>query len=514
VLVHGADAGTVAMPDARPDLLNRGQPAFLAAYHRLLSEHPVPTVEDQPVPSDEAAQIGRAYAALNDSAVMGPFPVAISKLAPERAGAEAGSSSSNADWLIFDWNGGHYRYRPETGVIRQPVPIDSLTGRPYLCVALGDLVESIIFCAEYRRAHPEESAVLLFAPHHADHGENTGGTAAASFTKRGSLYFHSVFFGDITLAEDGRAFTPQDLAYPARLHRAYASYLWGRFVGACRAKHLPVPSRQAIHRGGREFADLLGTSRPQALAGDTSELQIRRAYQRAQALGLSSEVGSEAPPDDPAARETCLVLCWNVSEYVYVPARGGHYGVETDATVLPNRLVDGILFADHYRRDHPGQAALAIPYRESGGGKWKAVTVYARDDRVWLHNPETGETPFPAYAPGDLENPAKFKSIRMDGNRLIKETALQGIKEKSTRLNALPLERVADASALEPAAVSAQITAAGIPCRLLGTTRERDVAGNLREYPSPSLTFTWWGVRYTYGPEHFCTASDGIICLP
>jgi hypothetical protein len=514
VLVHRADYGTTAMPGARSDLLNQGQPAFLAAYHRLVSESPVPTADDSTKIGDDDAQIARAYAALDDPAVMGPFPVAIAKLPSGISGPEGTAPSKNADWLIFDWNGGHYRYRPEAGVIRQPVPIDPLTRRPYLCVALGDLVESIIFCAEYRRTHPEEKAILLFVPHHANRGENTGGTAAAAFTKKGSLYFHSVFFGDIALSENGRVFTPQDLADPLRLHRAYESYLWSRFVSACRAKDLAVPDRWTIHRGGREFAELLGTHAPQELAGDNPELQIRRAFQRAQALGLSSEVGSQAPPEAPATPEPCLVLCWNVSEYVYAPARGGHYGVETDATVLPNRLIDGILFAHRYRREHPGQPALAIPYRESGGGKWKAVTVYARNDQVWLHNPETGETPFPAYAPGDLENPEKFKSIRIEGNRLIKAEAIRGLEAKSAKLNALPLKRVADTRALEPAAVSVQLAAAGIPCRLLATTRERDVAGNLRDYPSPSLTFTWWGVTYTYGPEHFCTASDGIVCLP
>jgi hypothetical protein len=510
VFIHSADYGTVALPGAQPDILNRAADV-LAAYHDLSPPPPRALADGG---GDAAAQIQQAYAALHDSDVMGNFPVAVSRLASRVAGADGTTLPASVPWLIFDWNGGHYGYHPAVGVIRQPVPTDPLTGRPFLCVALGDLVESIIFCAEYRKAHPGERAVLLFVPHQADHGENTGGTAAAAFTRNGSLYFHSVFFGDIPLAENGRAFTPPDLADPPRLYRAYASYLWSRFAAACQAKHQGVPDRRTIHRGGREIAEILGTSQPRELAGDTPELQVRRAFARAQALGLASEVGTEPRPEEPRARDVCLVLCWNVSEYIYVPSRGGHYGVETDATALPNRLIDGMLFASRYRRDHPGPSALAIPYRESGGGKWKAVTVYVQDGGVWLHNAETGEIPFPAYAPRDLANPAKFKSIRMDGNKLIKEAASQGIKAKSARLNALALDRAADTSALEPAAVYAELSAAGIPCRLLDVARERDAAGNLREYPSPSLTFEWWGVTYTYGPEHFCTASDAIVSLP
>jgi hypothetical protein len=510
VFAHSGESGTVALPGAQPDLLN--QPTgVLSAYHHLLALLPAPS----PVATgDEAAQVRRAYAALHDPDIMGDFPVAISPLVSRVIAADGTPGSQAVDWLIFDWNGGHYGYHPGVGTIRQAVPIDPVTERPFLCVALGDLVEGVVFCAEFRKIHPGEKAVLLFVPDHATQGENTGGTAVAAFTRHGSLLFHSLFFGDIPLAENGRPFTAADLADPPRLYRAYKSYLWGRFVAACAARRLPVPESREIHHGGREIVELLGTREPRQLAGDTPELQIRRVFQRAQALGLSSEVATEADPDDPAARQPCLVLCWNISEYIYAPSRGSHFGVETDATVLPNRLIDGMVFSSRYRRDHPGETALAIPYRESGGGKWKAVTVYSKDGAVWLHNPETGESALPGYAPRDLANPVKFKSIRTDGNRLIKADAIRRIKEKSARLNLLPLNRTADASGLEPAAVQAQLQAAGISCRLWGSTRERDPAGHSREYPAPSLSFEWWGVTYTYGPGHFCTATDGFVSLP
>jgi hypothetical protein len=507
VLVHGPDGGAVSLPGARPEILN--EPVRLAAACRGIGGD-IGHDED----GEAEAQIARACAALSDRDVMGLFPVAVSKLASRVSAPGGATVREDADWLVFDWNGGHYGYHPDVGVIRQPVPVDPLTSRPYLGVALGDLVESVIFCAEYRKAHPDEKAALLFFPRDPRRGENTGGTAAAAFTRKGSLYFHSVFFGDIDLTENGRAFVPMDLADPARLYRAYESYLWRRFADACKAKGIATPDPRSLHRGGREIADILGTRIPAELAGDTPDLQVRRAFQRAQALGLSSEVGMEARPDEPGARETCLVLCWNVSEYVYAPSRGGHYGVETDTTALPNRLIDGVLFASRRRRDHPDEKALAIPYRESGSDKWKAVTVYSKGSEVWLHNPETGETPFPAYSPRDLENPAKFKSIRTDGNKLIKNAAILGIKKKSAKLNELPIDREADTGALEPSAVCAQMQEAGIPCRILGNARERDAAGTFRDYPSPALTFEWWGVTYTYGPEHYCTASNGFVSTP
>ena len=76
----------------------------------------------------------------------------------------------NVDWLIFDWNGGHYGYHPNVGVIRQPIPIDAATGQPFLAIALGDLVDSVIFCAEYRKAHPDEKVALVFLPRHSTPG--------------------------------------------------------------------------------------------------------------------------------------------------------------------------------------------------------------------------------------------------------------------------------------------------------------------------------------------------------
>jgi hypothetical protein len=514
VYLHGDDCGTVFLPGARPDILNQG-PAALAAYDNVLAAHRrIGANPAQPPIGDDEAQIQRAFAVLHDSDIMGFFPVAVSKLRPMVSGMDGAETRESVDWLVFDWNGGHYAYRPGVGAIRLQVPVDPLTDSPYLCVALGDLVESVIFCAEYRRAHPDESAVVLYDPHRADRGENTGGTAAAAFTRNGFLYIHSLFFGNIDLNENGRLFVPKDLADPSRIYRAYESYLWNRYVAACGERGVAAPDPRSLHRGGTEIIGLLGTREPEELPGDTPELQVRRAFQRAQALGLSSEVATEALPDEPALRTTCLVLCWNVSEYVYAPSLGGRYGVETDAATLPNRLIDGILFASRYRRDHPGENALAIPYRETGTGKWKAVTVYAKDGSVWLHNTETGETPFEAFAPRDLENPAIYKYIREAGNKLIKEEAIRRIRGKSARLNGLSLNRTVDASALEPHAVFVQLAAQKISCRLLPSTRERDAAGRFREFPSPSLTFQWWGVTYTYGPGHTCTASDGFVSTP
>ncbi len=510
VLVHDPDRGTVALASLVPADL--GRPDRVAAeWSRFSGASPS---RPEAGAGDFAAQIARAYAALHDHDAMGYFPAAVSPLPSVVRAAGGRSVRKEVSWLVFDWNDGHYGYRPDVGVVRQPVPTDPATGCPSLCLGLGDLVESVIFCAEYRRGHPGESAVLLFRPHDRTRAENTGGMAAAAYTRRGQLHIHSVYFGDISLAENGRPLAARAIREPRRLGRAYDKYLWGRFVSAYRAAHGHPPDPRALRRGGRDFAELLGTAAPQHLLGDTPELQVRRAYQRAQALGLSSEVSVQPGIGPSRAPKPCLVLCWNVSEYVYQPAIGAHYAMETDATVLPNRLIDGILFAPAYRREHPGEKAVAIPYRDAGGGKWKAVTAYTRNGQVWLHNPETGESRLSACAPSDLENPARFKRVRIDGNRLIKAEAVRSLRLKAAALDRLPLDRDADDAALEPGAVYARLRAAGIPCRLLPATLERDPAGIFRPVPSPSVAFRWWGVTYTYGPGHYCTASDGFIARP
>jgi hypothetical protein len=510
VFARSPEWGALRLPLVRPtDFCAPDR--VVAAVASATSGRPVrPDVPD----GDPEVQIRRAYAALHDHDIMGYFPVAISALPTRIRKPGAPASKVNLDWLVFDWNDRHYGYHPNLGAVVQATPVDPDTGRPFVCIPAGDLVESAIFCAEYRRAHPDEEAALLFRPHDPRRGENTGGTAAAAFTRRGELLIHSVYLGDVALFEGGRRLAPGDIGDPARVFGDYQRFLWHRFSSAYLNKHGALPDSQSLAADGRMMAEILGTVVPQGLAGDTAELQVRRAYQRAQSLGISSEVAAPLKSNGGPPRQPRLVLCWNVSEYVYEPARGAHYAREIDPAALADRLIDAVLFTTAYRRDHPGERAIAIPYRVSGSSKWKAVAAYSRGGAVWLHNPEIGESAVPGYLPADLDNPAKFKDLRLDANRVVSQLAVVRANARSAALNQLPIDRIVDPAALDPESIFAKLDAAGLKPRLVREAPERDPTGTSHANSAPSVTFDWWGVAYTYGRGHYCTASDGFVIRP
>ncbi len=65
--------------------------------------------------------------------------------------------------VVFDWEGVQYYYQPDLGTWAKPLPLNSITGLPYLCVQNGALLECAYFCATYAQRHPGQKAARTAA---------------------------------------------------------------------------------------------------------------------------------------------------------------------------------------------------------------------------------------------------------------------------------------------------------------------------------------------------------------
>jgi hypothetical protein len=136
-----------------------------------------------------AEMLDTVYRALRDPDRAGLVPVAVSPLATQvrtRKGPELRTQPA----LVFDWEGVHYVYRPYRGTIGHPIPLNPVTGLPYLCVKDGGLLESIYFSATYLRGHPAEKAVVVASD-----------SPAAAYTVNGRLCLFSPALNQFVLVK-------------------------------------------------------------------------------------------------------------------------------------------------------------------------------------------------------------------------------------------------------------------------------------------------------------------------
>ena len=166
------------------DLINGGVAAGRAAseaYTRDRYHQPAPEMLDT------------VYRALHDPERAGLIPVAVSPVNSQvRTRRGPGLRSMTA--LVFDWDGVHYVYRPYHGTVGHPIPLNPVTGLPYLCVKDGGLIESIYFSATYLKSHPAEKAVVV-----------TSDDPAAAYTVNGKQY--------LVVAVSGGSYSGEYIAY-------------------------------------------------------------------------------------------------------------------------------------------------------------------------------------------------------------------------------------------------------------------------------------------------------------
>jgi hypothetical protein len=175
--------------------------------------------------------------------------------------------------IVFDWEGVQYLYNPDVGTQAKPLPLNPVTGLPYLCVKGGALMECAFFCATYAKQHPEEKAVLL-----------TGDPVLAAYQSDGKLKLFIPSLGRFTLPPDF-AEAIDDAASLGRVRDQLA----------------------ALERQNGARPDAI----PDQVPGDDAGLQRRRAFLALQAAGLPCQINEQAEPS--------LTFTLNGVAYVYGP---------------------------------------------------------------------------------------------------------------------------------------------------------------------------------------------------
>ena len=228
-------------------------------------------VQMNPFAGEPANVLQRSYEALHDPAQAGLVPVARGtvNLAVRRPDADhpnAEPVTEPTDTVVFDWDGIHYLYNPDFGTWGVSLPVNPLTGRPFLCLKNGDLFESISFCATYPKAHPGEQVGLIAPP---------GGPYGAVYTRNGLLHFFSPFLGRTVIPKHFQL----KLSDTDTLTKMLA-LLVEREKKQLEAAHQTVNPNAVID----------------GLPGDDADLQMRRAYLALKEAGVSPQLVVQKNP--------------------------------------------------------------------------------------------------------------------------------------------------------------------------------------------------------------------------
>ncbi len=227
-------------------------------------------------PSDEVLTL--TYRALRDTKRAGLVPVALAPLGgpgstvalPAYAKA-AKATAHQQTCLILDWEGVQYYYQPDLGTWSKPIPLNAITGKPYLCLKNGALMECAYFCATYALLYPDRKVQLV-----------PGDPVMAAYQGDDKLGIFSPALGNLTLGKDYLEALGDD-AYLAKIRDQIAA--------------LPKPAARA--------ADAI----PEEMPGDDGDLQMRRAFLAFKAAGMRCHLDESGPPS--------LAFTWGDTDYAY-----------------------------------------------------------------------------------------------------------------------------------------------------------------------------------------------------
>jgi hypothetical protein len=217
--------------------------------------------------------------AMHDPDRAGLIPVAVSPVNFQMR-SRRGPVLRSTPALVFDWDGVHYVYRPYRGTIGHPIPLNPVTGLPYLCVKDGGLIESIYFSATYLKGHPAEKAVVV-----------PSDTPAAAYTVNGKLCLFSPSLNEFVLL---KASGPEAIGDQTVLHSSIA-----RAKAVLAARPAPAATTRPA-RPGRL---------PDRLLGDTADSQMRRIFVAFQQAGIPVHLNS--------GDISSLTFSWQGVNYVY-----------------------------------------------------------------------------------------------------------------------------------------------------------------------------------------------------
>jgi hypothetical protein len=219
------------------------------------------------------------YRAMHDPNRAGLIPVAVSPVSSQ-VRTRRGPGLRSIPALVFDWDGVHYVYRPYHGTIGHPIPLNPVTGLPYLCVKDGGLIESIYFSATYLKSHPAEKAVVVQSDN-----------PSAAYTVNGKLCLFSPSLNQFVLLKSSG---PEAIGDQTLLNSSIArakAFLAAR----------PAPAAAA---GPRRSGRL-----PDQLLGDTPDSQMRRIFVAFLQAGIPVHLNS--------GDTSSLTFTWQGVNYVY-----------------------------------------------------------------------------------------------------------------------------------------------------------------------------------------------------
>lgn len=229
-------------------------------YSNVLVGH---SVDSEPIPlypGTSEDMLTSAYHWLNDMNKVGLIPVTLAKVTMDLThmpdNFDQGNKVTTQDAVVFDWDGVHYLYNDQYGTLGMPLPKNPVTGSPYLVIRNGDLLESLYFVATYAKEHPEEKVALV--------PPRDGMRASAVFTRKGRVWIMSPIVG--SFFELPIRYKFENIGAVEGLHRTLIAH---------ELKNVP-----------RGPASRPGPGLPQAMPGDSSNEQVRRAYLAFRELGL------------------------------------------------------------------------------------------------------------------------------------------------------------------------------------------------------------------------------------
>jgi hypothetical protein len=229
-------------------------------------------------PSDEVLTL--TYRALRDTQRAGIVPVALASFGVKGAAVAippfmkaVKPTIHEQTCLILDWEGIQYYYQPDIGTWARPLPLNSITGQPYLCLKHGALMECAYFCATYTQKYPERKAQLV-----------PGDPVIAAYQADDKLGIFIPTLGRFSLSKD----------FLEALGDA-------NYLGQIRDKLVAMSKSQAAS------ADVI----PEEMPGDDGDLQMRRAFLAFKAAGIPCHLDESEQPS--------FTFTWDEIDYVYGP---------------------------------------------------------------------------------------------------------------------------------------------------------------------------------------------------
>jgi len=464
VFVHDAAGTDRVLEGLTPADLYRPSMVQIALQENHVAE--IPGHGGSNSAANFADQLERDFSALKTVNV-------IAALHPASAGQEG--------LLAYEWDDQHYTFTSASGCRRYVPPVNPLTGQPCLCLNHGDIFESIAFIVEYRRAHPDEKAVLVLPEiHHAPEVI----LPAVAFTKGTGIFVHSAILGDVAL--DG--FKAENISDSKAIFSAYRHLLEGLMKS----------------RGIKFPMELTKTqlALPDAMPGDSDEMQFQRALARMRRLGIVSDIIRANSAKKIRAH---MMLEFDGLQYSWSCAdRVSYYNGIGDKPAV-NSFIHGMIFVSNFLKEHPGEKAFCYPCAPLGPlsqGSLVATTVYTLDGKVFSHHQQTGDLEIPLL-PADLTDFEKVISVSRKIYRAAYAAQLAG------RRVGPPANLPAfDQSLFQLEPIARELTACGVQSRLVPIFVKTESG---HEMQRRVLAFEWAGKSYSYSAEQGCfsTASSG-----